>query len=154
MRVTPVRDVFHNLLRESVANDRPYDDLVRQLISAAGEVDATAGAQFAARWMDVDGPIQDSWDDITDKVTTSFLGYKTECISCHNGRNHLEKINLHLSKRTRTDFWRMSAFLSRLSLCAGATILLAFAPESYWRTATTGHTRVRCLRRIRAIARR
>ena len=126
---TPARDAFHNLLRDSVASDRPYDELVRQLISAAGEVDKTPGTQFAARWMDVDGPIQDSWDNITDKITTSFLGYKTECISCHNGRRHLEKINLHLSRRTRSDFWRMSAFLSRMSFVRWSDDPIGFRPR-------------------------
>lgn len=111
---TPARQVFYNFLHQLIATDRPYDDFARELISAAGEVDTAPGTQFFARWMDVNGPIQDSWDDTTEKITTSFLGYKTECISCHNGRNHLEKINLHLSKRTRHDFWQMSAFFSRM----------------------------------------
>jgi hypothetical protein len=111
---TPARTVFHSSLRDLAATDRRYDEFARDLIMAEGEVDSVPGAQFFARWMDVSGPIQDSWDDITDKITVSFLGYKTECVSCHNGRAHLEKINLHLSKRTRMDFWKMSAFLSRM----------------------------------------
>src|SRR5260370_10569592 len=32
---TPARDAFHNLLRDSEASDRPYDELVRQLITAS-----------------------------------------------------------------------------------------------------------------------
>jgi len=126
---TPARDAFHNLLWRAMADERPYDDLVRQLISAAGEVDKSPGTQFAARWMDVDGPIQDSWDNITDKITTSFLGYKTECVSCHNGKRHLEKINLHLAKRTRADFWRMSAFLSRMYFVRWSDDPIGFRPR-------------------------
>src|SRR5262249_2119971 len=102
---------------------------VRELISAAGEVDTVAGTQFFARWMDVSGPIQDSWDDITDKITTNFLGYKTECVSCHNGRGHLEKINLHLSHRTRADFWKMSAFLSRMQFVRLSDDPIGFRPR-------------------------
>jgi hypothetical protein len=112
---TPARNVFNNFLHDLFANDQPYDDFVRKLITASGEVDSSPGTQFFARWMDLNGPIQDSWDDTTEKITTSFLGYKTECISCHNGRGHLEKINLHLSQRTRKDLWQMSAFLSRMN---------------------------------------
>src|SRR6266567_8366663 len=111
---TPARGVFYDFVRQLVATDRPYDQFVRELLTANGEVDTAPGTHSFARWMDVNGPVQDSWDDITEKITTSFLGYKTECVSCHNGRNHLEKINLHLSKRTRHDFWQMSAFLSRM----------------------------------------
>ena len=109
--------------------DRPYNDFARELISAAGEVDTVPGTQFFARWMDVSGPIQDSWDDITDKITTTFLGYKTECVSCHNGRNHLEKINLHLSRRTRYEFWGMSAFLSRMQFVRLSDDPIGFRPR-------------------------
>lgn len=111
---TPARDVFYQFIHQMFERDQPYDEFVRQFISAAGEVDSVPGTQFFARWMDLNGPIQDSWDDITEKITTSFLGYKTECVSCHNGRAHLEKINLFLSRKTRSDFWRQSAFLSRM----------------------------------------
>jgi len=126
---TPARDVFYHFLRQLIATDRPYDEFVRELVSAAGEVDTAKGTQFFARWMDVNGPIQDSWDDITEKITTSFLGYKTECVSCHNGRNHLEKINLHLSKRTRHDFWQMSAFLSRMFFVRLSDDPIGFRPR-------------------------
>jgi hypothetical protein len=126
---TPARDVFYNFVHSMVATDRRYDEFVRDLIMAAGEVDTAPGAQFFARWMDVSGPIQDSWDDTTDKITTSFLGYKTECVSCHNGRAHLEKINVHLAKRSRNDFWRMSAFLSRMYFVRLSDDPIGFRPR-------------------------
>ena len=107
------RNAFYEFLRKSIADDRPYDSFARELLSAAGEVDSVPGTQFFARWMDVNGPVQDSWDDITDKITTTFLGYKTECISCHNGRAHLEKINLWLAGKKRTDVWRQAAFFGK-----------------------------------------
>ncbi len=125
----PARDVWHEFLRDLMLRDRPYDEFVRELLSAAGEVDTVPGTQFFARWMDVAGPIQDSWDDITDKITTSFLGYKTECVSCHNGRAHLEKINLHLARRTRAQFWQMSAFLSRMHYVRWSDDPIGFRPR-------------------------
>lgn len=126
---TPGRDVFYDFVRNFVATDRPYYDFVHQLLTATGEVDAVPGTQFFARWMDPAGPIQDSWDDITDKITTSFLGYKTECVSCHNGRAHLEKINLHLAHRTRKEFWQMSAFLSRMHFVRWSDDPIGFRPR-------------------------
>lgn len=123
------RNTFYEWLRKSMADDRPYNDFARELIGAAGEVDTAPGTQFFARWMDVNGPIQDSWDDITDKITTTFLGYKTECISCHNGRAHLEKINLYLTRRTRSQFWQMSAFLSRLQFVRWSDDTIGFRPR-------------------------
>ncbi|MBM3735335.1 MAG: DUF1549 domain-containing protein [Acidobacteria bacterium] len=126
---TPGRDVFYAFLRDMVASDRSYDAWVRELLTAAGEVDTVPGTQFFTRWMDVAGPIQDSWDDITDKITTTFLGYKTECVSCHNGRAHLEKINLHLTTRTRREFWEMSAFLSRMAYVRWSDDPIGFRPR-------------------------
>ncbi len=123
------RNTFYEWLRKSIADDRPYDDFVRELISAAGEVDEVPGTQFFARWMDVVGPIQDSWDDITDKITTTFLGFKTECISCHHGRAHLEKINLYLTRRTRNQFWAQSAWLSRMYFVRWSDDNIGFRPR-------------------------
>ena len=123
------RNVFYEWLRKSIGDDRPYDAFARELIGAAGEVDTVPGTQFFARWMDVNGPVQDSWDDITDKITTTFLGYKTECISCHNGRGHLEKINLFLTRRTRSQFWQMSSWLSRMQFVRWSDDNIGFRPR-------------------------
>ena len=123
------RDVFYNFVRQMFADDRPYDDFARQFISAAGEVDSVPGTQFFARWMDLNGPIQDSWDDLTEKISTNFLGYKTECVSCHNGRAHLEKINLYLSRKTRKEFWQMSSFLSRMQYVRFSDDPIGFRPR-------------------------
>ena len=123
------RNVYYEWLRNFVASDRGYDEFVRELLGAEGEVDYSPGTQFFARWMDLAGPTQDSWDDITDKITTSFLGYKTECISCHNGRAHLEKINLYLTSRVRPDFWRQSAFMSRTLFVRWSDDNIGFRPR-------------------------
>lgn len=123
------RNAFYEWLRKSIADDRPYDSFARELLTAAGEVDTVPGTQFFARYMDVNGPVQDSWDDITDKITTTFLGYKTECISCHNGRGHLEKINLFLTRRTRTQFWQMSSWLSRMMFVRWSDDNIGFRPR-------------------------
>ncbi len=123
------RNTFYEFLRKAIADDRPYNQFARELIGAAGEVDSVPGTQFFARWMDVNGPVQDSWDDTTDKITTTFLGFKTECLSCHNGRAHLEKINLFLSKRTRLQFWQMSAWLSRMTYVRWSDDNIGFRPR-------------------------
>jgi hypothetical protein len=123
------RNTFYEFVRGFVKADRPYNQFVRELLAANGEVDTQPGTQFFARWMDVNGPIQDSWDDITDKITTTFMGFKTECVSCHNGRAHLEKINVWLSRRTRQQFWQTSAFLSRMYYIRWSDDPIGFRPR-------------------------
>jgi hypothetical protein len=126
---TPARDTFYKFVRGLFEKDQPYDEFIRQLLQASGEVDNAPGTQFFARWMDLNGPIQDSWDDITEKITTGLLGYKTECVSCHDGRSHLEKINLFLSRKKRADLWKMSAFLSRMQFVRLSDDPIGFRPR-------------------------
>ena len=107
------RNLFHQFLRDFITRDRSYKDVVTEMLTASGDADANGPANFLIRaWQDGD-PIQDTWDTATDRVTTRILGFKSECVSCHDGRNHLEQINLYMSQRKRTDFWGMSAFFSR-----------------------------------------
>ena len=109
------RNLFHTWLRDSVKRDKPYNELVTELLTASGMSTANGPVNFLVRgWQDGD-PIQDTWDTLTDRVTTRFLGIKTECISCHDGRRHLEQINLYLTPKRRR-VWRLSAFFSRMSL--------------------------------------
>jgi hypothetical protein len=109
----PGRDQFHGYLREFIQNDRSFRDVAREMIATAGDATTVGPVNFAVRSVQQGDPIQDTYDTLTDAISVSFLGTKTICISCHNGRGHLEQINLFLSTHKRTDFWAQSAFLSR-----------------------------------------
>jgi hypothetical protein len=39
-----------------------------------------------------------------------FMGINLQCVSCHAGANHLEKINVWLTQRKREEFWAQAAF--------------------------------------------
>lgn len=110
------RTLFHRFLREFVQNDRPYHQVVTELITASGDADLVGPANFLTRGFQDGDPVQDTWDTLTDRVTVRFLGYKSECFSCHNGRGHLEQINLWGVRRSREEFWRMSAFWSQMAM--------------------------------------
>jgi len=112
----PGRNLFYNYLRDFVARDRSYRDFVTELITSAGDSHRAGPANYLIRAWQQGDPIQDTWDTLTDRITTHFLGVKTQCVSCHNGRGHLEPINLYLAARRRDEFWRQSAFVSRLNL--------------------------------------
>lgn len=110
------RNLFHQFLRDFVGRDRPYNQVVTEMLTATGDADEVGAANFLSRGFQQGDPIQDTWDTLTDRVTVRLLGYKTECVSCHAGRGHLEQINLWLAGRRREDFWRMSAFFSRMNM--------------------------------------
>ena len=109
------RNLYYAYLRDFLARDRPYNEFVRALLTSAGDSDATPGVNYFLRYYSqLEGnPVQDFWDDMTDDITTQFLGFRTACISCHNGRGHLENINLWLAPKRRSQFWQASAFLAR-----------------------------------------
>lgn len=110
------RNLFYRYVRDMVERDRPYNEFASQMISAAGDSLTNAPVNYLVRAYQVGDPIQDTWDTITNAITTNFLGVQTQCVSCHDGRRHLEPINLYLLSRRRTDFWKQSAFLSRLTI--------------------------------------
>ncbi len=112
----PGRNAFYRYVRNHVAGRTPFDRVVRELIVAQGDSHAAGPPNWTMRAIQPTDPIQDTWDELTNRATSQFLGVQTQCISCHDGRRRLETINLFLSKKTRADFWRQSAFFSRLNI--------------------------------------
>lgn len=110
------RNRFNQYLREFVSSDRSYADVARELITASGDSYLTGPPNYIVRGYQQGDPIQDTWDTLTDQTTVAFLGLKTLCVSCHDGRGHLEQINLFLAPKKRTDFWKMSAFFARMNM--------------------------------------
>lgn len=107
------RNHFYDFVRKFVATDAPYDGFVRALLTASGDSDIEPAMAFLGRRFVQEAPSQDSWDEFTNVAASQFLGIKIDCISCHDGRRHLEKINLDLTSRRRRDFWQLAAFFSR-----------------------------------------
>jgi hypothetical protein len=55
---------------------------------------------------------EDTYDQWAISSYKVFLGVSLECISCHDGAGHLEKINLWLSQKTREEVWNQAAFFA------------------------------------------
>lgn len=110
------RNRFNQYIRDFVRNDRSWADVARELIAAQGDAHLSGPPNYVVRAFQQGDLIQDTWDVLTDRTTVRFLGMKTECVSCHDGRRHLEDINLYLLQRRRFEFWQMSAFFSRTTI--------------------------------------
>lgn len=123
------RNIFYKFVRDAFQKDRPYNEFIAEMLGATGEVDRVPGTQFFARNIAEDGPLQDTWDNTTDIITTQLLGFKSECVSCHNGRGYLDKINVYLTRKTRADFWQMSSFLSRTNFLRWSDDTIGFRPR-------------------------
>jgi hypothetical protein len=110
---------FDAWLRQSFRDDKPYDRLVTELLTASAPntnwMPDAAPSTFLARWYVAGATMySDQYEDTADEIFVQsarlFLGINYQCISCHNGRGHLEKVDIGLTSRTRREFWSMAAF--------------------------------------------
>jgi len=120
------QNLFHYWMKENLRVDRPYDDTVRSIMAASGKSNhVVAAANLIAREHvqakpqpddgDDLGMVQqlDTHDELAVLYAKTFLGVNLSCISCHDGGGHLEKVNVWLSRRKRSEFFQNSAFLGR-----------------------------------------
>ncbi len=109
----------HDYIYKTLLLNLPYDEFVRDLITATAVSTWTDGAaNFIARShvFEGDGYMmnhEDTADEIAINTTKLFLGVNAECISCHDGAHHLEKVNLWLSQRKRAELWRQASFFGK-----------------------------------------
>jgi hypothetical protein len=118
----PGKTLAHHYLHNFLITNQPYDEFVRQILTATTRSTyASAEGNFLERYY-VDQPDQstvnheDTYDEWAIRTGRIFLGINLECISCHDGKNHLDKINLWLTGRKRADLWRQAAFFSNVKL--------------------------------------
>jgi hypothetical protein len=94
----------------------PYDEIVRDMLSAKASSNWYVGpASYLVRWVVLGANCtetapEDSADDMTVQVFRNFMGVNLQCVSCHDGANHLEKMNAWLTARKREEFWAQAAF--------------------------------------------
>jgi hypothetical protein len=113
-------DIFYSYLYKSLELNVPYDQMVRDMLTSTALSTWTTGpANFVARERVMDGDgysvmnHEDTCDELAIWTSKLFLGVNIECISCHDGRGHLEKVNLWLSGKKRADLWRQAAFFGK-----------------------------------------
>ena len=113
---------FHTWLRAQVAANRPWNELVREILTTQGDsVSHPAVGYFITLY----GEKPPAESEITDAVAQAFLGTRIGCARCHNHP---------LEKYTQDDFYHFAAFFGKTSLdrvepANGATRLLIQSKE-------------------------
>ena len=109
------RDAFNTWIKNSLAANKPYNQMAAELISATGTNSFTQGElNWVAGGRVTGGPNQDTWDQQATNVADTFLGLSNmNCLMCHNGRGHLDTLNLWASQTTRSTAWQLSAFFTQ-----------------------------------------
>jgi hypothetical protein len=115
----PATKHFDQWFRDCLREDRPYDQIVTEMITASAPntvwAPDAAPAAYLARWhVPGDTMYSDRYEDTADEVIVQtariFLGINYQCISCHGGKGFLEKVSLDLVSKKRSDLWAMAAF--------------------------------------------
>jgi len=118
------RDAFYLYIKTSVAQNKPYDQMARELVTAtgnnyvAGEPNWIMGGNIGG------GPIQDVYDGMAAHFASTFMALaSTDCLLCHDGARHLDSVNLWGARQKRFNMWGLSAYFSRVQLARQATNL-------------------------------
>ena len=96
---------FHRWLRNSIARNEPYDKIVRDIITATGNVAANPPAQWYAEVRYLDRYVDDT--------AQVFLGVRIGCARCHH--HPFESFS-------QDDYYGLAAFFGRVSRKGGAGV--------------------------------
>jgi hypothetical protein len=120
------QNLFHYWMKENLAVDRPYDEVARDIIAAAAKSNHVVAASNVIAREHVQGKAQpddgvdlgmvqqmDTHDELNVLYAKTFLGINLSCVSCHDGKSHLEKVNVYLSTKKRHEFFRNAAFIGK-----------------------------------------
>jgi hypothetical protein len=110
------RNAFNQWIRNALSSGMPYNQMAQWIITAAG-TDSYDPAQGQLNWVIggrvTGGPVQDTQDQLAANVADTFLGLANmNCVLCHNGRGHLDQLNLYFAGITRYQGWQFAAFMA------------------------------------------
>jgi hypothetical protein len=108
------RNAFYQWIKDSLSNNKPYNQMASELIATAGTNSYDTGAiNWLVGGVVTGGPSQDIMDQMTANVADTFLGIThVNCLLCHNGRGHLDSLSLWGSRTTRYQAWNLGSYLS------------------------------------------
>lgn len=90
--------LFHHWLNESFRVNKPYDEIVGELLTASGTVFSNPATAWLAQVTDQNERVED--------ISQLFLGQRIQCARCHHHP---------YEKWSQEDYARMSAFFSTIS---------------------------------------
>ncbi|MBL8234733.1 MAG: DUF1553 domain-containing protein, partial [Bryobacterales bacterium] len=113
------KNIFYRWIYDNLQINRPFNELVSDLLTASAVSNWYTGpASYVARWVVIgltceDTVHEDTADELAIMSSRHFLGLNLQCVSCHDGARHTEKINLWLTARKRNELWKQAAFFGK-----------------------------------------
>jgi hypothetical protein len=94
---------YYDWIRESVAANKPWDQMAREILTASGNTLTNGAANYYVLHKN---PI-----DVTENVAMTFMGFSITCARCHNHP---------LERWTQKDYYQMANLFSRVAIKNGA----------------------------------
>ena len=94
---------YYNWIRASVAANRPWDEMTRDILTASGNALSNGAANYYVLHKN---PV-----DVTENVAVTFMGFSITCARCHNHP---------LERWTQRDYYQMANLFSRVAIKNGA----------------------------------
>jgi hypothetical protein len=89
---------FHAWIRQAMAEDRPFDQFVRDILSAVGDETTSPPAYWYRELQTA--------DQLVDDTAQVFLGVRINCAQCHHHP---------YEKWSQDDYWGLAAYFGRLA---------------------------------------
>ncbi|MFO0814683.1 MAG: DUF1549 and DUF1553 domain-containing protein [Gemmatales bacterium] len=101
----PVSNVwaFHQFLRRAVADNLPWNELARQVLTSRGSNLENGASNYFVMHKDI--------SDLTETTALTFLGTSIACARCHNHP---------LEKWTQDQYWSMANLFGRVGMKSGS----------------------------------
>jgi hypothetical protein len=93
---------MHQYVRQSVADNRPWDRFARDILTSSGSTLENGAANYFVLHKDV--------TDLNEATSVTFMGMSITCCRCHNHP---------LEKWTQDQYWSMANLFSRVSMKNG-----------------------------------
>jgi hypothetical protein len=131
------RNALYNTIYDFVEKNTPYDVFAQKVITANGNSWDYGGATYVFAMATNQGPVQDTYDTFAVRTATQFLGLSNmDCLMCHDGKGHLDKLNVWARDTKRSDAWQLSAFFSRARNTRSANMATTAGQVTYYWTVT------------------
>jgi len=98
----PAMRAFYQFVRQSVADNKPWDRFAREILTVKGSNLQHGAANYFVLHKDV--------SDLTESTAVTFLGMSLTCARCHNHP---------LEKWTQDQYWSMANLFSRVKIKNG-----------------------------------
>lgn len=95
---------FHDWLKQSLHNNKTYDQIVRELLTASGAIDSNPPVAWWREVADTESRVEDT--------AQLFLGQRLQCARCHHHP---------FEKWSQADYYQMAAFFSTVIRKEGTT---------------------------------